>query len=292
MNTRRWRGGQTSWVMSILLHLVVIGVIFGTWYWIAQRPKPVQSMGIEARVVTGDALEATRAPPSPEPEPEPAPVVQELPPEPLPEPEPEPAGPTAEQIAAQEAEQARVAEERRVAAERELAERKAAAAKAERERREKERKEKERLAREKAEKEKAEKAERERLAQQKAEQERADKARQQREDELSAQLAAEERRAAARSSSAMAQYIGQIANKIERNWLRPPGVKPGLECELRVTQIPGGTVTGVKVTRCNADEAVRLSVEAAVLRASPLPTPSDPALFERELVVTFRPDTQ
>jgi colicin import membrane protein len=276
--------------MSILLHVAVIGAIFGAWYWIAQRPKPVQSMGIEARVVTGDALEATRAPPPPQPEPEPAPVVEEPPPPPPPE--PEPAGPTAEELAAQAAEQAHVAEERRLAAEREVAERKAAAAKAERERKEKERKEKERLAREKAEQEKAEKAERERLAQQKAEQERAEKARQQREDELSAQLAAEERRAAARSSSAMAQYVGQIANKIERNWLRPPGVKPGLECEVRVTQIQGGTVTGVKVARCNADEAVRLSVEAAVLRASPLPTPSDPALFERELVVTFRPDTQ
>lgn len=277
-------------MMSILLHLAVLGAIFGLWYWIAQRPKPVESMGIEARVVTGEALESTRVPPAPEPEPEAPAVPEELPP--APPPEPVPTGPTPEQIAAQEAEQARVAEERRVAAEREVAERKAAAEKAERERKEKERREKERVAREKAEKEKAEQAERERLAQQKAEQERAEKARRQREDELSAQLAAEERRAAARSSSAMAQYIGQIANKIERSWLRPAGVRPGLECELRVTQIPGGTVTGVKVARCNADEAVRLSVEAAVLRASPLPEPPDPALFERELVVTFRPDTR
>ena len=50
------------------------------------------------------------------------------------------------------------------------------------------------------------------------------------------------------------------------------------------------TVTAVQVTRCNGDEAVKQSIETAVLRASPLPLPSDPALFERNLVVTFRPE--
>ena len=57
-----------------------------------------------------------------------------------------------------------------------------------------------------------------------------------------------------------------------------------------MTQVPGGVVTGVQVGRCNGDEAVRQSIEAAVYRASPLPQPSDPALFERNLVVTFRPE--
>jgi colicin import membrane protein len=285
VNTRRWGGGQRSWVTSILLHLAVLGAIFGLWYWMAQRPKPVESMGIEARVVTGEALESTRAPPpDPVPEAEPAPVPEQMP-EPPP---PEPAGPTPEELAAQAAEQARVADERRVAAEREVAERKAAAEKAERDRKEKERKEKERLAREKAEKEKAEKAERERLAQQKAEQERAEKARQQRESELDAQLAAEERRAAARSSAAIAQYAAQIKAHIERRWNKPPSIKVGLECELRVTQVVGGAVTSAKIGRCNGDDAVKQSIEAAALRASPLPSPSDPALFERELALTFR----
>jgi colicin import membrane protein len=289
MSRRRWGGGQRSWVLSILLHLGVLGSLFGLWYWMSHRTKPVESMGIEARVVTGDALEATRAPPLESPlEPAPLPVVEE--PVPEPPPEPVPAGPTPEEVAAQAAEQARVADERRVAAEREVAERKAAAAKAERDRKEKERKEKERVAREKADKEKAEKAERERLAQEKAEQERTEKARQQREEELSAQLAAEERRAAARSSTAMAQYMALIQARIERAWNKPPSAKAGIECELSVTQTSGGTVTRVKIGRCNADEAVRQSIEAAAYRASPLPSPSDPALFERDLILTFRPD--
>ena len=87
----------------------------------------------------------------------------------------------------------------------------------------------------------------------------------------------------------MAQYISQITAKIERNWNRPPGAIAGLQCEVRVTQGPGGIVITVKVERCNGDEAVRQSIEAAVFRASPLPLPSEPALFERNLVVTFRP---
>lgn len=291
MNARPQRGAERSWGLSILLHLTVVGALFGLWYWVSHRPHPVEPLGIEARVVSGDALNSTATPP-PEPVPEPTPApepdapAQQAPPDAVP---PEP-GPTPEEVAAQAAEEARVAEERRVAAEREVAERKAAEDKAERDRKEKERRDKEKAAREKAEKEKAEKAERERLAREKAEQEQAEQARQQREDELSAQLAAEEKRAAARNSAAMAQYVGQIASRIERAWIRPPRAITGIECELHVTQVPGGAVTGVKIGRCNGDESVRQSIEAAVYRASPLPTPPDPALFERDLVVTFRPD--
>ena len=69
------------------------------------------------------------------------------------------------------------------------------------------------------------------------------------------------------------------------------GPRPGTQCEVRVTQVPGGTWSRrVQVVRCNGDETVRQSIEAAVYRASPLPQPSDPALFDRNLVVTFRPE--
>jgi colicin import membrane protein len=293
VNARTKRSDQ-RWVLSILLHLAVVGLLLGAGYWMQHRPRPVASLGIEARVVAGDALNAMAAPP----EPEPAAVPMEDPPPSLPEqPEAEPQ-PTPQQIAAQaeEAEQQRVAEERRLAAEREVAERKAAEARAERERREKERQEQERLAREKAEKEKAAKAERERLARLQAEKEAADKARQQREDELSRQLAieaaqqaAEERIAAVRASGLANQYIALIRAKIEAGWIKPPSATAGLDCEVRVTQAAGGTVLEATVGRCNGDEAVRQSIVAAVLRASPLPAPPDPALFDRNLRFNFRP---
>jgi colicin import membrane protein len=35
---------------------------------------------------------------------------------------------------------------------------------------------------------------------------------------------------------------------------------------------------------------VRQSIEAAVLRASPLPVPPDPSLFERNIEVRFKPN--
>ncbi len=53
-------------------------------------------------------------------------------------------------------------------------------------------------------------------------------------------------------------------------------------------QTPGGEVLTVEVLRCTGSAALRRSVEAAVYRASPLPPPPDPELFEREIEFTFR----
>jgi colicin import membrane protein len=64
----------------------------------------------------------------------------------------------------------------------------------------------------------------------------------------------------------------------------------GLECVVNVTQIPSGDVIDVRVGQCNGDDAVIRSIEAAVRRASPLPKPPLPALFDRNLIVTFRPE--
>ena len=57
-----------------------------------------------------------------------------------------------------------------------------------------------------------------------------------------------------------------------------------------MTQVAGGEVTAAVVSSCNGDEAVRESIVAAVLRASPLPAPPAPELFERNLVIRFVPD--
>jgi colicin import membrane protein len=59
---------------------------------------------------------------------------------------------------------------------------------------------------------------------------------------------------------------------------------------LNVTQVPGGEVAKVSIGECNGDQAVRESIEAAVYRASPLPAPPDPALFDRNLKINFKPD--
>jgi colicin import membrane protein len=81
-----------------------------------------------------------------------------------------------------------------------------------------------------------------------------------------------------------------IENRIERNWIKPLSVRPGLACVVDVVQLPSGDVMSAKVSSCNGDEAVIRSIEKAVMDASPLPKPPNPALFERNLSVRFHPD--
>jgi colicin import membrane protein len=113
------------------------------------------------------------------------------------------------------------------------------------------------------------------------------------EADLKRSLEAEERANQARPNgalaSALASWQAQITDKIQHAWKRPPTARAGIVCELDVTQIPGGEVTNVKLGACNGDEAVRDSIVAAAYRASPLPPPPDPSLFQRELQITFRP---
>ncbi|MGB8327050.1 MAG: cell envelope integrity protein TolA, partial [Steroidobacteraceae bacterium] len=108
--------------------------------------------------------------------------------------------------------------------------------------------------------------------------------------ELRRRLAEEERVSRAQASGLQDRWVAQIQARIARAWIRPPTAKPGLDCTVQVTQVPGGEVVRARVASCNGDQAVQQSIEAAVLRASPLPEPPDPALFVRDLEVRFRPN--
>ena len=56
-------------------------------------------------------------------------------------------------------------------------------------------------------------------------------------------------------------------------------------------QIPGGDVIQASVsTPCNADDLTRRSIEAAVLKAQPLPYSGYESVFRREIRFTFRYD--
>jgi len=115
------------------------------------------------------------------------------------------------------------------------------------------------------------------------------KLQQQREADLKSQIEEEEGRAQAANAGLLNQYIAMIQQAIVRNWNRPPSARTGLECTVKVAQTPSGTVLSAQVDKCNGDEAVRQSIQAAVLRASPLPAPPDPRVFERNLVFVFKP---
>lgn len=168
---------------------------------------------------------------------------------------------------AEEAEQRRIAEEQRLAQQREEEERRQREEEARRQS-----EERERLARE---------AE---AARQRAEMEAELQA------ELQRVMAAEEERRAAEEAGLLDRYRLIIRDRIERSWIPPASAVQGLRCEVTVTQIPSGDVVDVRVGTCNGDDAVVRSIEAAVLRASPLPRPSISSLFDRILIVTFAPD--
>lgn len=155
------------------------------------------------------------------------------------------------------------------------------------------------LAEAKKKKERLKKLEQEKLAEQKrleeekkqleAEERRlAEQERKRREAELKARLEAEETQR--RLSSLRNAYILAIKQKITRNWRQPQESGKMPDCEVRVTQGPGGIILGVSFGACEGGSPTyRLSIENAVYKSDPLPKPGDPALFERDLIILFNP---
>ncbi|MCH9026566.1 MAG: cell envelope integrity protein TolA [Proteobacteria bacterium] len=110
------------------------------------------------------------------------------------------------------------------------------------------------------------------------------------EADLKAELALEQSRLNAEEAGLLDLYKAMIEQKVRRNWIRPPSARAGVECTVNISQIPGGEVISVRIAECNADEATRRSIEAAVFKASPLPEPPDPNLFERNIIFIFKPE--
>jgi colicin import membrane protein len=108
--------------------------------------------------------------------------------------------------------------------------------------------------------------------------------------QLQVQIDAENARLEARNSNDMLAYIFAIQQKVRRNWVAPASAPADLECEVQVRQQASGDVTSAKVTRCNGDAAVVRSIEAAVMKASPLPRPSNNLLFDTNLRFIFKPE--
>jgi len=92
-----------------------------------------------------------------------------------------------------------------------------------------------------------------------------------------------------RADAEFNRYAARIQSKVENNWRYA-----GQQChtaKVLVKLAPGGVVRNVRVIRGSGDPVFDRSVEAAFLRASPLPLPPDPQLFEfyREIEFLFNP---
>ncbi len=237
--------------MALLLHVVLLASMVAAFD--IARPAPNVRLVIQASLVT---------------------EMPKFTPPPVIEPEPEPEPDNSEELR-REAEE----EKRRLDALLEKARldkiRQQKIDETERLKREEERKERERI-------------EAERKRQEDIERQRAENERTRREleaEQRQAEIDAESIRLAAVDSGALAVYMALIRQTIERNWAAPASASSELECSVRVRQIPGGEVIGVTILSCNGDDAVRRSVVAAVHQSSPLPEPSDPSLFDRNILL-------
>lgn len=119
-----------------------------------------------------------------------------------------------------------------------------------------------------------------------AEKARAEQARRQAEEARRAaqakRQAAEAKARAARQQEARQHAEIAIQRKVNRSWIRPPSVRKGLQCTIRVKLLASGDVMQAVVVQSSGDPIFDRSAENAVRKASPLPVPSDPELFARE----------
>lgn len=281
----------------VLALLVMVG---GLWWTRATAPLSVAGDPIEAVLITDTGglpprpaaarQDPTPTAPPPQPRPQPRPQQAQTPPQPVPQ-QPPPRPDTREQ-------------ERAALALREAEER------AKREQAERRRQEQIDLTERQREQEQAERRERLRQQAEARERELAEIRRQREAAERQARL--EQQRleqlrdtesapgptptpAPARAGtggtdeSLLGRYSLAIQQAVERSWIRPETVRPGQACKIRIRQIVGGEVIGVSVDpSCPYDELGRRSVEAAVLRAQPLPYSGYESVFRPDLLFTFR----
>lgn len=87
----------------------------------------------------------------------------------------------------------------------------------------------------------------------------------------------------------LGRYAAALQEAIRAKWVRPDDVPSGSVCRLVIRQLPGGEVMEAQVVApCAYDEAGRRSIEAAVLKAQPLPYAGFEKVFRRELTLNFK----
>lgn len=306
MRTRR-SDDIAAVALAVLAHAAVVALLLAGLWWKRDDAQAAAGAGVEADVVAvGDLSASMRralaadavAPPEPQPQPEP---VDEPDPEPLPEPEPEPETPapqpepqqllpdpapedqdevvdaptpvrateTAPQEARNRQEQVDLKDqlEQQQRTQRLLREREAQLAEIRRRR--------------------AAAARDARLAEERLEQLSAARSRGAAEESARADAAA----SGAGDDGLRSRYAAALQEAIRAKWTRPENIAPGALCVLKIRQLPGGEVVDAQVeSPCVFDEQGRRSVEAAVLKAQPLPYAGFEPVFARTLTIRFRAD--
>jgi colicin import membrane protein len=263
-------GAGFSWLLAVTVHVALFTVLFFGIRWKTKQPDPVMAeLWRQLPAVEQPRVEPPPPPPRVEPKPPPPPPKPEPKPEPKVEPKPEPKPDIAleqERKKKEEAEKKRQEEKKK----QEDAEKKKQddlRAKEEKERREKEVAEKRRLEEE---------------------------TRKRMQDQLNRELAAAPKAPAtappvAGDPAALASWQNQIRTKIRSNIVLPPDLAGNPQAEFDVALLPTGEVLSVKLARSSGNRALDDAWERAILKSSPLPRPSKPEIFVRDLRLKFSP---
>lgn len=166
----------------------------------------------------------------------------------------------------------------------------AAEKKAEEERKRKEAEE----AKKRAEEEKKKAAEEKKRKEAEAKKAAAEKRRAEEAKRLADELASEEAELAAAAQaradrSELARYTAAIMRQVSSNFVAP-NMTAGLKCTLLVRMIPGGQVVDAKVVKSSGNATFDRQAELAVRKASPLPVPDEPRLFQQMKEIQFEFD--
>jgi colicin import membrane protein len=90
----------------------------------------------------------------------------------------------------------------------------------------------------------------------------------------------------------LAKYTALILQAISQQWIIPTNSNRSATSILEITLAPGGVVKNVVLKKSSGDVLLDRSAITAVYKASPLPVPSDPALFKRmqEIQLKVKPE--
>lgn len=95
--------------------------------------------------------------------------------------------------------------------------------------------------------------------------------------------------AASAREAALNAWIVAMRDDISRNWVKPLSAPDEFKCRINVQLLPDGTVTSARILTSCGNAALDKSVQDAVFRASPLPKPADPSVFQRDLNINYEP---
>ena len=88
--------------------------------------------------------------------------------------------------------------------------------------------------------------------------------------------------------SPLAQWASEVQQRIHDNWVRPVGSSEIKRCLIYLKVSPNGTVESAEFKEPCGDTTFEESVRTTIQRSSPLPLPSDPAVFQRNMVLNFQ----